>query len=83
MNLLVLTVEDRGRKRLSIRFKEASTTDGSTLAPRAFLAIGRAGHAAILASKGVTSSGAKRDLLVFTGENRGRERLGIRFTEAS
>lgn len=82
LNLLELAIENGRRKRLGIGLNEASSTDGSTLAPRALLAVGGASHAGILTGEGVTAGGAKRNLLVFAGEHRGRKRLGIRLAEA-
>lgn len=77
LNLLVVAVKDRRRKSLSIGFDEASSTDSSTLAPRALLAIGRAGHASILTGEGVTASSTERYLLELAGEDRGRKALSI------
>lgn len=54
-SFLKLTLEHGRRKTLSIRSLKAASANGGTIAPRAFLTLGRSGHAGLLAGDGVTS----------------------------
>jgi len=68
---------------VSISLTEAGAADSSTVAPRALLGGGSAGHAGLLRSDGLTFNGSRRLHLVLALEYRSRKSLGLRALEAS